>query len=154
MDVDHFKAINTEETHSGGDRALRAVVERVQEGLRPGDWIFRRGGEEFCALLPGIADADDLEHVGEKVRGFVAALPLRAEGLRRHVTVSVGATLVDGSLEPLELEELVNHALLAAKETRNTVCVVLPPTGSDGVAHGVPAHDDDPGPLTPAPAPA
>ncbi len=125
VDLDHFKQINTDETMTGGDRVLCAAAQRMGEGLRTGDFLARRGGEEFVVIAPGIATEDDLRFVAEKVRGFVAAVALRGEGVARNVTVSIGATLVDGSAAWRDLDHLLNEAVIDAKETRNAVRVRL-----------------------------
>ena len=125
VDLDHFKQINTDETMTGGDRVLCAAAQRMGEGLRTGDFLARRGGEEFVVIAPGIATEDDLRFVAEKVRGFVAAVALRGEGVARHVTVSIGATLVDGMTPWRDLDHLLNEAVIDAKETRNAVSVRL-----------------------------
>lgn len=51
FDVDHFKRINDELGHAGGDRALRLVSRCVREVLRVQDLPCRHGGDEFVLLL-------------------------------------------------------------------------------------------------------
>lgn len=51
FDVDHFKRINDELGHAGGDRALRLVARCVREVLRVQDLPCRHGGDEFVLLL-------------------------------------------------------------------------------------------------------
>ncbi|HLO96929.1 MAG TPA: GGDEF domain-containing protein [Burkholderiaceae bacterium] len=57
MDLDHFKKVNDEQGHEGGDRALTLFAACVQQVLRMGDLAGRVGGEEFCVLL---ARSDEL----------------------------------------------------------------------------------------------
>ena len=58
VDIDHFKHVNDEFGHEGGDEALRLVVALMRETLAEGQILSRIGGEEFAVLLPG-ADEDD-----------------------------------------------------------------------------------------------
>lgn len=52
IDLDYFKRINDELGHLSGDRALRHVVDVLQQQLEEKDWLTRLGGEEFALLLP------------------------------------------------------------------------------------------------------
>jgi hypothetical protein len=52
--------------------------------------------------------------------------PFTIGGASLDVTVSVGATLIDGSLAPTEADGLVNDALSQAKIGRDRVVVILP----------------------------
>lgn len=52
IDLDYFKRINDELGHLSGDRALRHVVDVLQQQLEEKEWLTRLGGEEFALLLP------------------------------------------------------------------------------------------------------
>jgi GGDEF domain-containing protein len=52
LDLDHFKALNDRFGHSGGDDVLTSFVALVNASIRPTDFLFRIGGEEFCCLTP------------------------------------------------------------------------------------------------------
>jgi len=87
FDIDDFKQINDLHGHEMGDRALQLVSEALRGGTRGGDTVFRIGGEEFCALLPGLQAGDALG-VAEKLRRRVADM---ISELPVPITVSVGA---------------------------------------------------------------
>jgi len=55
IDLDHFKMVNDRCGHLAGDRTLKAVAVCLKEELRGYDAVGRFGGEEFIALLDGVA---------------------------------------------------------------------------------------------------
>jgi diguanylate cyclase (GGDEF)-like protein len=94
LDIDHFKLINDNFGHAGGDRCLQAVTERVAAELRSGDYLGRWGGEEFVALLPG-ASIDDARNVSERVRVSIAGDPIALDERTVSATVSIGIAVFD-----------------------------------------------------------
>jgi diguanylate cyclase (GGDEF)-like protein len=71
LDLDHFKTINDEYGHPGGDAVLCGFVETCAEAIRPYDIVARVGGEEFMVLLPG-ATLEAARLVGERLRSAIA----------------------------------------------------------------------------------
>jgi diguanylate cyclase (GGDEF)-like protein len=126
FDIDHFKRVNTDHSWEGGDALLQAIVDRVGSVLRTTDQLFRRGGEEFCVIAPGVRDADALRELGDKIRGFVKVTPFQIGGAAVPVTVSVGATMIDGLLLPSEADAVANEALGEAKQERDRLVIRLP----------------------------
>jgi diguanylate cyclase (GGDEF)-like protein/putative nucleotidyltransferase with HDIG domain len=86
FDIDDFKQVNDLHGHQTGDHALRLVADALQQGTRLGDGVFRIGGEEFCAVLPGLT-ARDAFVVAEAARHRVAAI---ASVLPDPITISAG----------------------------------------------------------------
>jgi diguanylate cyclase (GGDEF)-like protein len=131
FDIDHFKRVNTSHTWTGGDELLRAITERVGSALRSTDHLSRRGGEEFCVIAPGVHDQAALEQLGEKVRGIVKMAPFMVGGSLLEVTVSVGATLIEGGLTPAQADGLVNDALAEAKLERDRLVMYVSGSGNE-----------------------
>lgn len=127
VDVDRFKAINDQLGHHAGDLVLVEIVRRLQEGLRATDSVSRWGGEEFTVLAPGIRSRRGLEQFAERIRGLVGDVPLTIERDAVPVTVSVGGTLLDGSLSPAAAIARADASMYEAKLTRNAWVVSLPP---------------------------
>jgi two-component system, cell cycle response regulator len=62
------------------------VSDALRRGTRSGDTVFRIGGEEFCALLPGMCEKDAFA-AANGLRQNVASM---ASALPNPVTVSIG----------------------------------------------------------------
>jgi diguanylate cyclase (GGDEF)-like protein len=136
VDVDHFKEVNDTHRHSGGDSVLRELVERLSGKARATDLLARWGGEELCFLAPAIGSLTDLETFAEEMRKIVAESAFALPAGEVRVTVSIGGTLLDGSLPPDAIFERADEALYVAKRRRNAVCV-LPPSNSSAAFAGV-----------------
>lgn len=50
-DIDFFKKINDSYGHDAGDYCLKQFVANVSKHLRPSDYLFRLGGEEFLIIF-------------------------------------------------------------------------------------------------------
>ena len=128
LDVDHFKEINDRHGHKAGDELLIAFAERVRACLRSSDTVARRGGDEFVALIEGLASQEDARLVAEKI---VTAMrePFRLSGAEIRATASVGVSLaIDGVGETDELITRADQALYEAKARgRNTFHVKAEP---------------------------
>lgn len=57
LDLDFFKRYNDAHGHQAGDELLQQTAEAWRTALRPGDVLFRQGGEEFALLLPDTDEA-------------------------------------------------------------------------------------------------
>jgi len=108
FDIDNFKAFNDRLGHAAGDCALMHVAQVVQRELRTGDLVGRYGGEEFVLLLSH-CNSDLGMQFAERLRAAIAASPVTcAEGVKVHITASVG--VADSRGEGLSLETLLSRA--------------------------------------------
>ena len=127
VDLDHFKAINDRHGHLIGDHCLKAVADTLADELQDGEYFGRYGGEEFLAVLPGATHAEAIA-TGERLRKRVEHLSIDTDGVRLHLTASIGvAGLLAGADSPDKLVERADAALYRAKaEGRNRVCTHAP----------------------------
>jgi diguanylate cyclase (GGDEF)-like protein len=126
LDLDRFKALNDRYGHDAGDEALVEVVRRLREQLRTTDLVSRWGGEEFVVLAPAVGGLAELEHYAGRLRTIVGATPVALRRTAVVLTVSIGATLLDGSATPQQALERADRALYDAKRTRDAAVVALP----------------------------
>jgi two-component system, cell cycle response regulator len=90
IDVDHFKRINDQYGHLGGDVVLREVAQRIDAEMRISDTGARFGGDEFAMVLAQ-ASIGDGERVAGRVLHAVRAAPIAiGENARETVTLSIG----------------------------------------------------------------
>lgn len=122
IDVDHFKQINDTWGHSVGDAVLRMVGQSIAHGLQASDWPIRWGGEEFLVVTRGARMAD-LELTAERLRMLIEESWLDIDGQHVKVTVSIGATMVDGGEhwhEALDRADRLMYGSKAAGRNRVT----------------------------------
>src|SRR5437764_1933593 len=139
LDIDHFKAVNDSFGHLAGDRALRTVARALSIPLREYDLVGRFGGEEFALLLPQ-TKALDAYRIAERIRAYIAAMPIDAHNDPGAepvtVTVSIGVAAVGtrwdaGASQLTDLIAAADAALYRAKrDGRDRVCVVTEKTTS------------------------
>lgn len=107
LDLDDFKTVNDSLGHPVGDRMLSAVARRLNECLREEDTLARVGGDEFVAMLPRIASAEDAALVARKLIETLDA-PIHVGEHELSTSVSIGIALypADGD----DIDTLLKHA--------------------------------------------
>ncbi|MDX6676779.1 MAG: hypothetical protein QOE31_831 [Solirubrobacteraceae bacterium] len=118
MDLDDFKAINTNYLWHNGDEVLRAAA-KVLLDSRGIDHAARYGGEELALILPG-TDLEGAYKVAERVREQIAELriPLVDGPGFMQITVSCGVAAVPNV--PAAEGALVGAAARALSEAKTT----------------------------------
>lgn len=118
LDIDHFKRINDTYGHPTGDDVLRELAARLGATLRPYDHLSRYGGEEFLLVAPGGGEIT----FWKRFRAAIADTRFSTRSGELEVTVSIGWTSGNGTLNPEELIGQADQALYRAKEAgRNRV---------------------------------
>lgn len=123
MDLDHFKAINDQHGHAGGDAVLSGVADALRARLRIYDVPCRYGGDELAVIAPG-AGAAEAEVIAEALRVQIAETSFSDGGrVLPGVTASFGIAVYPTHGRTTEdLLRSADGALYAAKAAgRNCV---------------------------------
>jgi diguanylate cyclase (GGDEF)-like protein len=89
VDVDRFKEVNDDTSHTHGDAVLRRVADLLREHSRNDDEVYRWAGDEFLVVLPTATEAQALA-IMERLRSAVAEADWTDLELSVAVTVSIG----------------------------------------------------------------
>lgn len=105
MDLDGLKPVNDSYGHAAGDKLLLDIGRNLRAHLRSYDFLGRVGGDEFLAIVPGIAK-DGLDAKVLAIKKTLASKPIMVtEGVYLRPKISVGAALFP--VDATESEELI-----------------------------------------------
>ena len=123
IDIDHFKKFNDNYGHQVGDQVLRVVADAIKSQIRTVDVCARYGGEEFAVILRN-GDVSYPPVLAERIRSTVYAYPVKHDGIRSQLSVSIGVACFPEDANNAEgVIKRADEALYTAKETgRNRVC--------------------------------
>jgi diguanylate cyclase len=115
IDIDGFKAINDDQGHAQGDRALVALAQTLKASVRSHDLVARLGGDEFALLISGLS----LRQAEFRLKTVLSALASThfpgAGELWFALTVSSGVSEFSAGDTPASLIHRADEALYQAK---------------------------------------
>lgn len=118
IDIDHFKTINDQYGHSGGDACLIKLAQLIKQSLRRSSDIgCRYGGEEFCLILPE-TDTEGAISIAEELRKQVVTTSFTIEQQSISLTISCGVSTYkqQSDVNPIDIFNAADKALYQAKE--------------------------------------
>lgn len=122
MDIDRFKRINDNYGHMIGDEVLVMVANKMREGFRGIDKLFRFGGEEFVVILKPTEHENALMAFN-RFRQMIEVHPFPQVG---QVTISIGFAPISLKDTSSMVLDNADRALYWAKESgRNRVASYL-----------------------------
>ena len=108
MDLNDFKLINDSKGHKAGDRILKSFSALLRDSLRrEEDMVFRFGGDEFTAILPGL-NPHQADQVMKKILH-------RAKKFRIHFSYGISGT--PPALNIARLLQTADAAMYRMKKT-------------------------------------
>ncbi len=119
-DADRFKRVNDQFGHGFGDYVLEELADRLSEGVRPYDRVYRYGGEEFLILLSDTT-LSEAQNVLDRLRVKIGREEISDGDHSVHMTISIGAASGLNSSVKVSMEA-ADEALYNAKRSgRNCV---------------------------------
>lgn len=117
IDIDNFNIINDLFGHNTGDWVLINIVGLINSNLNSNDLLARIGGDDFAVLLED-ADEERVATVPEKIRSSVddKDFILNNFGNFSNISISIGVTIIDGTMDSEQLLSNADIALHAAKD--------------------------------------
>ena len=113
LDIDCFKRVNDMHGHLAGNTVLKSLAAILRSSVRPQDFVFRSGGDEFCIVLPS-ADLNGGLLVRERILNRIETANL-LPGLSGKVTVTIGVCEYEAGLGRSHFVVRAKEALLRAK---------------------------------------
>lgn len=126
IDVDHFKRINDNHGHTVGDIALSHLAGVLKGNIRPGEPLYRFGGEEFLLLMQ-TKFPDDVILAAERLINVVRSAPVPIPpGEPLAITVTMGISAVGEDEELRSGIERADKALYKGKSAGRDRYVIAP----------------------------
>ena len=116
LDLDGFKAVNDQQGHQAGDRALAVLARRWQRCVRDSDLVVRYGGDEFVVLLLDAHGDETIAPVVARLRQ-VANEPMPLDSAPAHLSVTIGVARADGVMTLDELVAAADRDMYARKRS-------------------------------------
>jgi diguanylate cyclase (GGDEF)-like protein/PAS domain S-box-containing protein len=124
IDLDRFKFVNDSRGHAFGDAVLTEIGRRLKSWARTSEAIARFGGDEFTALVPRVADAEEARRRSAQLHDALS-LPMWFEDLSIRTSASIGICLWSPSVK--SAEEMIQAADAAAyrAKAKGRACSVV-----------------------------
>jgi len=127
IDIDFFKQYNDTWGHLEGDKVLMGIGQIISSCMRSMDTAYRYGGEEFAILLPE-TKLQKACVVGARIKDNISSKLFEPEpGIKKSVTVSIGATELKEGEDVRSFISRTDKALYKSKDSgRNKLTYILP----------------------------
>ena len=135
IDMDRFRLVNDSFGHSGGDRVIALIAERIRACVRDDCALIRVGSDEFVVLMP-LQETLCAEQFARRILLEIEA-PLLIDGILIHPSASTGIAMSRGDDDPGALLERADRAMLDAKRQGGNRFVV---SGHEAVSGRLGAH--------------
>lgn len=116
IDIDHFGQINHLHGDDRGDEVLQTVAHSIRAQARAHDLVFRKGGEEFVAILFDI-DRDSARLWSERMRAAVVGMGIPNAGSPTASMLTITLGVAHGSRDT-PLRQLLRSAALQAMSAK------------------------------------
>lgn len=126
LDLDYFKTINDQYSHSIGDQTLKEIGKVILSSIRETDLCGRWGGEEFLIVYPD-TDLQTAEAITKRLLDNISLLEIQLIENNKipHITASAGISIYHPHESYTATIERADLALYQAKNNgRNTTATI------------------------------
>ena len=121
LDLDRFQQVNQSFGHSGGDKVISCIAQRIRSAISSRNEVARMGSDEFVCMVPGLERSGAEQLARELLRSIDQ--PLSINDLLFRPSVSIGVAMHSHDEDSLALLERSDRAMIEAKR-RGGNCVV------------------------------
>lgn len=126
IDVDHFKHVNDNHGHPVGDIALRHLADTLKRHIRPGQPLYRFGGEEFLLMMQ-TRSREEATLAAQRLIKLVRDTPVLVPHIGPlTLTITMGLCRVPEDMELHAAIECADKALFEGKRAGRDRCIIAP----------------------------
>lgn len=116
IDLDGFKIVNDNISHQAGDFVLQTVATRFMKFIRKNEFISRIGGDEFCMIIYGYLDLEELENTAKRLIQECTEVIL-IDDMEIDIGMSIGIAIYpDNGLSYDELMSVADETMYRIKK--------------------------------------
>ncbi|HEX9628213.1 MAG TPA: diguanylate cyclase [Acidiferrobacterales bacterium] len=116
IDLDHFKSVNDQAGHAGGDQLLAEVGRLLANRTRVVDVLARLGGDEFGIILQNV-ERDRVMDIAGSFQEMLSGYAFNFDGRGYTIGASIGVALMDkDSADPEQVLIQADTASYASKK--------------------------------------
>jgi diguanylate cyclase (GGDEF)-like protein/PAS domain S-box-containing protein len=145
--IDRFTLVNVQYGWAQGNNVLKAVADRLNMSLRPGDIMARAGGDRFCVVLEHLREVADAVRMAERVAGSLGE-SLQVGDDNVSLSVSIGIATSDGGYG--RAEEMLDAAIAAMAGAKKRPGSVFELADSGGFSDAPLAEEEETAPEDPS----
>jgi diguanylate cyclase (GGDEF)-like protein len=119
VDFDGLKAVNDELGFDRGDALICAVGQTLAANARPGESVYRYGGDEFVVVMPNVSEALAAVRAHE-LMAILDGIALPADLRGRFLGASVGSATASAGEDLWEVMRRANAEMRSHKRRRST----------------------------------